>query len=319
MRLTKQFIVKIDFKNVENMYIPQDIAAKRILDSTYCGKTYKGCFITNIKKILRISPSIISDTYIDARATANVMFEADVVVYQKNEILYKCEIFDKKEGKAFSANKCAKIMIASEDKNLINILKKGDKIPIKISAVMYGVMKSFITVFAKPLIPKSETDNMSYIYDVSDSKLNMDEIALLEKYNDELNEILNKVKTFDTTNMKSFKFYSELFYPFRKLKNPKIIQDNKKSSKLIDIQDASKTDIKFIIYAQEISKASSKICIANAIIANDAVKKSSLFTVVEMIIIEKIMFLKFLEEIASDEEYKKANDKYWKIISTYKY
>jgi len=328
MIVIKQFIVKLDLKSIDDIYVPKEIIVTDLLKNTYEKKCFRGCFILEILDISNISIVKISSRYDDARGLTNVIFNARVLIYGDGEIIYKCVVDKKIKNRIFAKTEHSVIILMeTHGASLLKMLKPGDIIPVYIIKSKHAVLEKRIAVYGYPLLPTSliSKDDVSNVYSLIAKKYSDSDIKKLTSYAKTLNDLLKWASKLDKRTMVKFKKFTELFYPYKKIKNPPVFKLNKKHIKLMDVQDAvNDNNIRLIFCPSEISLASAKIGISTFDISdmklteeNNIIEEDK-YVVLEMILLKKIMFLTFIRDIVTDSEYSSKENSYWKILESYK-
>jgi hypothetical protein len=216
------------FSNDQNAMIIQKLSDK------YVNRCFSSCLVVNINKIIRRSYIYMKET-LDGGAYMNVLFEADVIIYQKNEIISGCQIM-KKETNGIIHLKSEYAGIQLNIRSNMSIYKEKDIVPVIVKMVRYNPNQNAISVSAFPFIPLEP--NVVYYNIVGEltdlQKAELDVIAA------QIKEKLTSFEKMTTSDKKIYKFFIEL------LNNDK---HNIKSSALkIKLQDLPKVTSGVIVY-----------------------------------------------------------------------
>jgi len=188
----------------------KDDVCIRLLTNKFVNKCYKSCFILKINKIIRTSGRYMTDN-LDGYASICVLFEVDAIVYQENEIINGCQITKiESYGQIYAESQYASIQLKQDQASLI--LKEKNIIPIIVKTVRYFPNKDKISVAGISFIP---IFHKLVIYKVK-SPLENQYIPQLQAMFDLINDEINKIKKFSTTQTKSYTFFKTLLYPFKK-------------------------------------------------------------------------------------------------------
>jgi hypothetical protein len=180
------------------------------LTEKYNGKCFHSCLVIKINKIIRRSFIYMKDT-LNGGATVNIIFEADVIVYHKGEVINGCQII-KKEPSGIMHAKSEHAGIQLNIKADMSIYIEGDIVPVIVKMVRYNPNQTSISVSAHPFMP---IDELPIYYNIV-GDLSTDQKVIL---NNILTHIKDEEKTMSDlspTDKKIHKFFIDLMYNDKK-------------------------------------------------------------------------------------------------------
>lgn len=326
---TKIYNQRVDFKSMISIYTPFKKSCIKVLKDNYQGRCYKGAYIIDIESILKNSDLEISRNHLDGRGSSFVMFKANVIQRDEGDLVAKCKIIKRKDGRMFAETKYSNVILLNHD--LLKIVKEGDIIPIIVKKSRYTPLRNKISVFAVPFVPQISAN--TYIY-VCDGSLTSVEVQKLNTYITQMGEINSLIKKLKPADEKKFSYYNEIFYPFKNVKKPKLLEN--KNVILLDILtmkfEADKDVSRIIISCDEINKSKSFV-LSTTISWLDSVKKSiekdksnskstilndKPYVIFESLYIERIKYLLFLKDMVQSYELPKEKNIYWRSLKEYK-
>ena len=206
MIFNKIFETKVVLDDINDIFNPDiDNIILNILKTKYTNSCFKSCFIIKVNHMVNRSLLNTISRNLDAHVNVDVMFEAEVLCYEKFELLLDNEIVDTSNDKILANGNDRYIMINNKTQIMNNFIK-GQKIPIFVGKCSYPLYKKVIEINAYPFIPILENEQNIY-YNIE--KLTEDEKEKLQPLIDNIN---TELKT--TTNKESHKFFEDLLYPF---------------------------------------------------------------------------------------------------------
>ena len=174
------------------------------LKQKYNNKCYLSCFIIDVKKIVRRS-FINCNENLDSDFNINIQFEAEVLIYQKNDIIHDCKII-KKESNGIIHGKSKYCGIQLNIQQNLSIYDSGDTIPVIVKMLRYNINQSEISVLATPFIP------LKYdiiIYNTINNLTDIGYKKLLE-LNNSVKNLDDKINKLNKSNMNVFNFFKGL-------------------------------------------------------------------------------------------------------------
>lgn len=225
---------RINIRDPEYIYSPDPTSiCMKILTRYFVGKCFNSCKILKINKILQPLEDIeMSTIRRDGIANVNVLFEADILIYNKGEIIPNCKIIEKTRKDIRCSNNHARIFIKIKKgmETFLTRAKIGDTIPVIGYKSIYKVNKSSITVYAKPLIPLfSVYDNVVglsiypklILFKIGNFKFNAKDLEHMEYLFNLKHNVENKLKELTSKNKggkvneNKLKMFKKLLYPFK--------------------------------------------------------------------------------------------------------
>lgn len=197
-------------KNLNNELI-------NILNDKYQNKCFSSCYVININKITRRSYMNCNEN-LDSNFNISIQFEANVLIYQTNEIIHDCVIIKKEQnGIIHAKSKYCGIQI-NINQNL-SIYEIGNKIPVIVKMLRYNINQPEISVLAIPFIPvKYDIIIYNTVNDLSDKSHNM-----LLQLNDKVSELDSLIKKLNKSDKKIYDFFKDLLLD-NKLKNKNLLE-----------------------------------------------------------------------------------------------
>jgi hypothetical protein len=216
MIIQKIMEFKLDLINSDDIYTQNlDETFKKLLSEKFVGKCFNSCYIVKINKILKTSEIYMSDE-LNGAAQCDICFEVDGLVYLKGEVITGCVIQKIETGGQTYAETDKVSLQFNQDPGLA-IYKKGYIIPAIIDKVRYPVGKDKISALALPFYP---VFSPQIIYKITEPLSNSDDgVACLNMLLNKISEEENKIKKLSLTELKSYEFFKNLLYPFKKVKS----------------------------------------------------------------------------------------------------
>jgi hypothetical protein len=180
------------------------------LTEKYIGRCFHSCLIIKINRIIRRSFIYMKDS-LNGGATVNIIFEADVIVYHKGEVINGCQII-KKEPSGIIHAKSEHAGVQLNIKADMSIYIEGDIVPVIVKMVRYNPNQTSISVSAHPFMP---IDELPIYYNIV-GDLSIDQKTTL---NNILTHIKNEEKIISdlsTTDKNIYKFFIDLMYNDKK-------------------------------------------------------------------------------------------------------
>jgi hypothetical protein len=183
------------------------------LTEKYAGKCFHSCLVIKINTIIRRSFIYMQDT-LHGGATVNIIFEADVIVYHKGEVINGCQII-KKEPSGILHAKSAYAGVQLNIKSEMAIYKEGDIVPVIVKMVRYNPNQTSISVSAHPFMP---IDEMPVYYNIV-GDLSTDQKSTLNITLTRIKDEEKCINDMSTTDKKIYKFFIDLLYNDKKQSN----------------------------------------------------------------------------------------------------
>ena len=154
MIITKVIETGIDFENPIDIYTDAETNIKALLDHTFQGKCFRGCLILNIKNIKQISECVMVRRGSHCGGHVDIRFEADVIVYAKNEIINGCVIQnrDRTSGIIIAQSKHANICL-NNHASLDNV-EIGQMISVRVGEAKYTINAEKVSINARYYLPE---------------------------------------------------------------------------------------------------------------------------------------------------------------------
>lgn len=190
------------------------------LKTKYKGKCYNSALIQDVLSIKQRSRITFTKSRNDdefGMGDVCVKYETSVYTYNEGDIISGCEIMKINEnGILICTSKYATLYIQIDMQKTLMGLKKGDLLPVIVKSVRYPTGQPKITIRAIPYTASNEI----IIYKIIDSKslknkepvFDLEQIEIIRKYLEHIDDELNAAKYVDTDN---YKYFIEMFYPFK--------------------------------------------------------------------------------------------------------
>lgn len=220
----------ITLTNVDDIYNTNinDLLLEN-LRNTFKNKCYKSSYILDINKILNRSDLNFNNKDLNASVNVVVQFEADVLEYDKYDIINNIKITAITEHKIICQSKYASIFIQNE--NILKDYTENQIIPIKVGICKYYIGENKISINAFPFIPlKEEIENYVYykIPQLSDFQINeLNNLFILDK----IKEVELQKDNIKKEKNNRWDYFNDLLFPYKNYKK------NSKNIKNIDILD----------------------------------------------------------------------------------
>lgn len=212
MKFIKIFDIILNINNV-NYIFTKNLNEKLIelISEKYYNKCYMNSYITKINKIINRSLLESNQNDLDCSFNISIQFEAECIIYNKNEVILDMEIQEKVNNNII-LKKDNILALIKNNSDLIDF-KKGSKLPILVGKVKYALGSDKISINSYPFVPIFN-DTIYYKID----KLSKEELELLNdnilKYiNIEEENKLNILKSKQNT----WNYFKELIYPYKNI------------------------------------------------------------------------------------------------------
>jgi len=176
------------------------------LKRKYEGKCEKNTLVSSIKDISKRSMCRMAQDRLDGSGNINVQFTADAIVYENGDILTGCEVQRIDRNNRIICKHDLAVIIVKANR-ILQSLKAGQKITIKISNVSYLSGRDKINIYGSPY---SYSYHITLYSTILSSDITAENCELLKK---KLIEIENEVKM--KVDQKLINFFNETFYPFQ--------------------------------------------------------------------------------------------------------
>lgn len=188
--------------------------------------------IVKFLEIITRSNCRVSKSRLDGSGDIDVKFKAEAIVYNENDVLNNCEVQKIEKGTKIIC-KHERAVIVIDTKKILQSLKPGQKIPVKVGSVSYIKGNDKITIYGSPY-------TYSYMFNIYIANVNniyQEDIDMLKIKIEQINDELEKHKKIDK---KAYEFFDELLYPFiNKIDYKKELTKNSKN-KFLDCIELAK-------------------------------------------------------------------------------
>lgn len=208
MRTQKIYEVIMNLSPVEMFSnINQVIMSK--LNMEYKGKCKGNALILEITGIIKRSMVKISKSSLEGNGNVNIMFSANVIIYEKNDILPLCNIV--------SISKDNSIICKYDDHAVVELrgnashskLKENQKIPVITIKAKYTLSRQNIVIYGFPYIPQFRF--LIYKFSSNPKEMSMEEMKIYEK---KLQDLEEAKANFESTDSRIRKFLCDVYYPY---------------------------------------------------------------------------------------------------------
>jgi hypothetical protein len=256
MKIYKTITTSVDLLDSNDIYNPnKESMILNMLSHKFKNMCYESIYITEIRKILNMSSTVMVSNRLDGGAVVNVSFEVGGVILVKDEILHGCKIIEIQNNNVitltykFASIKLQKINNKYFDM-LIKSLQVGNIISVTVLNSSYTPYSNNISVLAIPYLPQPTQE----IYYQISQGLNKDEIEQLSYIYSEIQKEEETHAKLKTNSL--YEFFRDIMYPY---KNDQKYASNKAvrlgmSPINIDINEIIKLDNGIVIYPSEDDK-----------------------------------------------------------------
>ena len=193
MKITKVFDIILNISNINDIF-SKDINNNLLIliEKKYKHKCYLSSFILKINKIINRSLLECNQNDLNCSFNISIQFEAECLIFSKNEIIMNMQITEKVNNNIILKNKATEDLpdiIISLIKNNLDMVKfnKGDILPIMVGKVKYSLGSDKITINSYPFIPLVSNNIKYKITQLEDSQLELLKETILNYINEEEN------------------------------------------------------------------------------------------------------------------------------------
>lgn len=238
MIITKLIEIGINIDDPVGLYSDFDNVLMALLKERYVGKCLRNCYVLDINRVVRASECLINQDGAPDFGTINLIFEAQALVYNIDEVIVACKMIKNTHGIMILSSQYADIMIPTD--NSMESITIGQIIPIKVESIRYALGHSKIAI--KGLISLPEKTFKIYKLTlpvaeqvISDLDYLLGQIVALE----------DQVKDVKSANASAWVFFEQLLYAYKD-KTP--LPDDETSVDLIDFikDNAGKTMVTYV-------------------------------------------------------------------------
>ena len=205
MIIHKDFVRSIDILDVKDLYSTEfEGVVLRLLTEKYVGRCFARCLILNIAKITRLSETMLSLPATNALASVNVAFDAEVLEYQRGDLILDGKIVQIDSSHIFLDSKFASIKISYE--KMLPIFVEQTIMPVMVIDSRYSVGSTKVSVVAEVFMPRVP-DAVVFQIDGQDD-------AECSKLLGEIDKFEKKIATAKAKNPKAHAFFVEMLYPY---------------------------------------------------------------------------------------------------------
>ena len=313
MKITKIFDITLNIDNINDIFT-KDINQKllSLIKKKYQYKCYLSSYVLNINKIINRSLLELNCSF-----TISIQFEAECLVFNKNEVILNMKIQEIVNNnlilKNTTTSEINEIIIALIKNNQdLSIFSKDDIIPIIVGKVKYSLGSDKITINAYPFIPI--VSNIIY-YQVTD--LNAQQLELLQEtilpyieYEEQIKKDLLKTKN------NTWDYFKKLVYPYT---NTDGLKSKPTMINLMEvINNSEKYNNKIIAFDEKYDISNGELCIYDD--HHSYVKINSYMSFYELCKIY-YLYLKLINDLSinyNSEKEIKSNNKIFDIYNKYK-
>jgi hypothetical protein len=248
-----------------------------------------------------------------------VSFEADVLIYLKGEIITGCTIRKiESGGQTYAESKYCSLQFKQDP--ALSIYKENSIIPAVVDKARYYPNKDKISIGALPFAPIFPP---LIIYKIGDSHITESQKQCLNLILDKISQYENKIKNFSKIETKSYEFFRNLLYPFKKVQLLDKSETYKNMNfKILEFEKMLNNDIKdgFICRPIELEKFLPKFYYSNKI--NDAkistqITENTLYEITIIMLQDYLQYLILLCEMVEFYPDFKTIEKYAKVWQMY--
>lgn len=223
MKIKKVLDVRIDVKDTTDMFCSNyNKKIIELLNKKFKGRCFGGVYILEVTGILLRSRLMGKNKSLNGDVYLDVKFEADAIVYEKNDVIHNCKIIQiNNNGTIHAKSKYSSLYI--KNAGGITLFKEGDNIISIVNNVQYNPFESEILITAVPLLVIPKKSTIFLIKDSKDQSSDLKEvhgksIEDLATYYDSMAFSIEEHSKLKKLYPKSFKIFRELLYPFKSAK-----------------------------------------------------------------------------------------------------
>ena len=207
-RIKKIYETKVNISPVE-IYSDLDQVVLEKLKQNFEGKCRENSLIVNVISIQERSMCTISKSHLDGSGSVNVKYLAEAITYEVFDILPVCEIIRIEKNHTIMCNYSDHTIVKIKGSIKLSSLKIGQKIPVLVLNSRCKKEKKSIVVSGIPYT----YPNRFYMFTASTSEIKDDEKEIIKAA---LAELAGEKELLSKSNKKIVKFFTDLFYPFKK-------------------------------------------------------------------------------------------------------
>jgi hypothetical protein len=210
MRIKKVYETIINLTACE-MYQDIDTVIMTYLKKFFEGKCRENSFVIEIEKIIKRSACMMAKSRLDGSGDVNVQFQAQALIYNKDDILPCCEILRTEKAQQIICKYGDNTVILVRGMNIFQSLKPGQFIGILIREVSYLRERDKITIYGIPYTyPRDFT-----IYGINEPADNMsdEDRAILNMKQADVFEEMSKINNLDKQIREKL---AAIYYPYKK-------------------------------------------------------------------------------------------------------
>ncbi len=208
MKIKKQYESIVNLNSIELYSADIDSVIFNKLCKIFEGRCFKSSLVYKILRIIRRSNIRPAQNLTDGSGNTNVVFEAEAIVYNENDIITDCVVMNvERSGELICKIDHAAIRIRGNI--ILRGIQIGQTIPIRVVTVRYSKGKDNITINATPYFHPMSF--FLYKTDISPTKISQETIEVLT---DLIKLAEETEKIFESVDVKVRDFFTEVFYPF---------------------------------------------------------------------------------------------------------
>lgn len=209
MKIIKIYETLINLSAIEMYQGIEEVVISKI-KKNFIGKCEKNSLIINYLDIVKMSNLRLLNSVLDGSGQVSVQFKAEAIIYEEGDILAGCEIQKIEKGNKIIC-KTENAIINIKGNKLLQSLKTGQKIAIRIDIVSYLKGEDIITIYGSPY----SYSHKFTVFKVSENPILPEEEEIIKI---KLQEI-KKIEEIPVDN-KKFQYFSEIYYPYTEPYNP---------------------------------------------------------------------------------------------------
>lgn len=313
MRINKVFDIILNITDITHIFVKKfDDKLIELLSEKYLNRCFMSSYIVKINKIINRSLLELNQNDLDCSFNISVQFEAECLIYNKNEIILDMEIQEIMNNNIIT--KKDNILALIKNNQDLSIFKKGDKIPITVGKVKYSLGSDKISINSYPFIP--------IISDVKYYKLSKLDSSEVELLNDEILNSINKEEDIKLNILKNknnnWDYFKELIYPYKKNIDLKNIKNKVDLLELVN--NLEKYENQVIEFNDKYNLSNRIMVLHNENEVNNYVKNNMYLTIYDLLK-KYYLNLKLINDLSiiyNTEKLIKENQTIFNIYSKYK-
>ena len=296
MLIKKVFDTTINLNSPDEIYSNNinDILMKR-LEIRYKNKCSHGVFVLSIDRIIQRSNICLTANQNDGSAYIDLRYEASCLVYEIDEVIHGCAITQIHNYIIIAEHDYCYVKVRMDlHSKLVQTLKKGQIMPIKVEQQRYIINKDKISIIGSIFIPQPYE---TLYFDVTKGLTSQEEQAI----NVLMQRVTDELKWHTKNKGRAYKLFAELLYPYKKKKDfMKRAKQLKMQTMPFTMASISKIKKGVVVYPSEDDKQTNRFFYSTNIADNLDVLQIDWFTLISKMIEEYLIYLNNLKGFVTE-------------------